>query len=139
MDADTYDHLPAASQESYRANSRSKSTSWEPSPRMARNVSSGSFVFSALHADVVESEQVAVLGDDLARELDRGLLGATDPEQYAEQLGARECLGPISEQPLPWPELGRELLDGIPSPHEVIVLSERASTSLLRKPVTSSP
>src|SRR5829696_6843716 len=130
---------PADGREPYRASSRSKRTSRAPSPSTAWNTNSESFVFRESHADVVESKQVAVLGDDLARELNRGLLGATDPEQYAEQLCARECLGPIGEQPLPWPELGRELLDGIPSPHEVIVLSERASTSLLRKPVTSSP
>jgi hypothetical protein len=80
------------------------------------------FVFWELRADVVEPEEVAVLGDHLARELDRGLLGAPRPEEYAEELGAREGLRTLGEQPLARPELGGQLLDGVPSAHGVILL-----------------
>ena len=75
----------------------------------------------------MEPEEVPVPGDHLARQLDSGLLFAPDTEQYAKKLGAREGLGTLGEKPLARPDLSRELLDGVPAPHTVILLRHQAT------------
>ncbi len=74
----------------------------------------------------MEPEEVPILGDHLARQLDGGLLLAPYAKQYAQKLGARESLGTLGEEPLARPELSRELLDGVPAPHTVILLRHNA-------------
>src|SRR5215212_9970344 len=119
---------------------RSKRTSRQPPSSTARKRSSERFVFWELHLGVVEAKQISILGDHLARQLHRGLLPAPDPKQYAEQLRATERLWSLGEQPLAWPELRGELLDGVPAlTHKVILLSERPGTSLSRIRLASSP
>ncbi len=86
-----------------------------PPPRTARNVSPGVFVFSVVDAYVVEAEEVALGRDDLAGELDGGLLAVADAEEDAEQLGVGEGAGPGLEQSLARAELRRELLYGVAS------------------------
>jgi hypothetical protein len=89
---------------------------------MARKCSSGIFVFWELHPHIVETEEVPVLRDHLARKLNRGLLAAPNPEEYAQKLSTTKRLGALSEQPLARSELRRQLLDGVPTPHKLILL-----------------
>jgi hypothetical protein len=63
--------------------------------------------------NVVETEEVAVGGYDLAGELDGGLLAVADAEEDAEQLGVGEGAGPGLEQALARAEFRGELLYGV--------------------------
>ena len=70
-------------------------------------------MFRDAHGYVVEAEEVAVGGDDLAGELDGGLLAVADAEQDAEELGVGEGCRSGLEQALARAELRRELLYGV--------------------------
>ena len=61
----------------------------------------------------MQPEEVATLGNHLPRKLDRRALPGPRAEENTEQLGARKRLRTLRKQPLPRPELGRELLDGV--------------------------
>ena len=67
-------------------------------------------MISFVYRNIVEAEEVAVLGDHLARQLHRGLVLAANAEEYPQRLSARESLRSLREQPLARPELRRELL-----------------------------
>ncbi len=93
----------------------SRRTCQFPSLRATRNLSPKIFVFRESHAYVVEAEEVALGRDDLAGELDGGLLAVADAEEDAQQLGVGEGAGPGLEQSLARAELRWELLYGVAS------------------------
>ena len=68
-------------------------------------------MFSELHRDPVQSEEVAALGDDLPSKLDRRVPLAPSAKENAQQLGTGKRLRTLRQKPLPRPELGRKLFD----------------------------